>query len=188
MFVTLIFQRLGNSCCEIPHMVSFWREMCGGSPEDKSSEMQRALLRVCMHTRAPRCLAGDHRHILVIKWIVAQLLLQLLFSCWHMALVGATVWACWACSVQVQARFYSITESYLEAAGPLAGPQIHLFLSKAKKIEGLSWGVMSSKRHFLQEKNLFLFSLAYIVLISLICGETFICVDKTVPGKMSGAV
>lgn len=87
----------------------------------------------CVQTRAPRCLAGDHRHILVMKWIVAQRLHQLLSPRRHMALVGAAVWVCWACSFQLQARFYSITESYLKAAGPLPWPQHHLFLAKGKE-------------------------------------------------------
>lgn len=92
-----------------------------------------------------------------------------------------------ACSFQLQDRFYSITESSFEAAGPRPGPQLHRFLSKPKKV-GLSWGVMSLRGQFLQKKRTCLLYLPYTVVISLGCGKTFVCVDKTAPGKMLGAI
>lgn len=42
-------------------------------------------------------------------------------------------WVLWACSFQLQARFYSITESYLKPAGRLPWPQHHLFSGKGKE-------------------------------------------------------
>lgn len=115
MFVKLRFQSPGNSCCEIPHVVSFWREMCGGSPEDESSERRRAFLRVWMPTRARRGLAGDHRHDLLMKWIVGQLVLQLLSSCGRMASVtGPAAPNCRPTLIQSQ-----------RVIAPLPVPQLH---------------------------------------------------------------
>lgn len=78
-------------------------------------------------------------------------------SCFFLPPAGIWLWLLGlserACSLQLQAHFYSITESYLEAARPLSGPQFQvLLLSKAKKTEGLSWAVLTSKRLFLLEK------------------------------------
>lgn len=64
MFVKLIFQPLRESLlspCEIPHMgFIFVEKLRGGSPEDKSSERQKALLRgLCAHSGLARCLAVE---------------------------------------------------------------------------------------------------------------------------------
>lgn len=74
-------------------------------------------------------------------------------SCFFPAPAGIWLWLlglfeCGVCSFQLQAHFYSITELFRSCEATVSG----LLLSKAKKTEGLSWGVLSFKRLFLLEK------------------------------------
>lgn len=157
MFIKLIFRPLRNSCCKIPHMVSFWREMYAGSPEDKSRERWGALLRVCMHTRAPRCLAADHRHIHMIKWIAVHLLLRLPFF-FLFSPLQAYGFGCCVRGLQLPTAGMLLFNHWELFRSCEAVDRTHtfrdfFFLSNAKKTEGLSWGVvMSSKGHFLLER------------------------------------